>query len=68
MTATKLSRRRALDELITRQDEYEAWLALGRPGREAALEICRPATSPAAIGRRRARWPRPRRQRQPTRS
>ena len=49
MTATSLAGRRALDELATRHGEYEAWLALGRPGREAALEICRPAATGALV-------------------
>lgn len=49
MTATVLAGRRGLDDLITRRGEYEAGLAIGLTGREAALEIVRPAGEAALI-------------------
>jgi putative ABC transport system permease protein len=49
MTATSLAGRRALDELHHRHGEYEAALALGFTPREAALEICRPASGQALV-------------------
>ncbi|QXJ23248.1 ABC transporter permease [Actinomadura graeca] len=45
MSATGLTGRRALDELVTRRGEYEGGLALGLPARDAALEVCRPAAA-----------------------
>lgn len=45
MTATGLTGRRALDELVTRRGEYEGGLALGLMPRDAALEVCRPAAA-----------------------
>jgi putative ABC transport system permease protein len=47
MTATSLSGRRALDELRDRRGEFEAALALGLLPRDAALEVCRPASGQA---------------------
>jgi UDP-glucose/iron transport system permease protein len=49
MTATSLAGRRGLDELATRHGEYEAALSLGLTDRDAALEICRPATTLALV-------------------
>ncbi|MCP2169413.1 ABC transporter permease [Goodfellowiella coeruleoviolacea] len=49
MTATSLAGRRALDELHTRRGEHEAALSLGLLPREAALEICRPASALALV-------------------
>jgi putative ABC transport system permease protein len=49
MTTTSLAGRRALDELANRYPEYEAWLALGMPEREAALLFCRPAGVTALV-------------------
>lgn len=49
MTSTALCGRRALDELRTRYGEYEAGLALGLMPRDAALEVCRPATALALV-------------------
>lgn len=49
MIATSLAGRRALDELATRHGEYEAALSLGLTDRDAALEICRPATTQALV-------------------
>ncbi len=44
-----LAGRRALDELHTRRGEHEAALSLGLLPREAALEICRPASALALV-------------------
>jgi putative ABC transport system permease protein len=49
MSTTSLAGRLALDELVARYDEYEAWLALGMPQRDAALMLCRPAGVKALI-------------------
>ncbi|GAA3444161.1 ABC transporter permease [Planomonospora venezuelensis] len=49
LTATALAGRRALDELAQRRGEVEAALALGFSGRDAALEICRPAAAQALV-------------------
>ncbi|MFC4057873.1 ABC transporter permease [Planomonospora corallina] len=49
LTATALAGRRAVDELVQRRGEVEAALALGFSGREAALEICRPAAAQALV-------------------
>lgn len=49
LTATTLAGRRALDELRVRRGEVEAAMALGFLGREARLEIARPAASTALI-------------------
>lgn len=44
-----LGGRRALDELATRHGEVGAAMALGFPGRDARLEIARPAASDALL-------------------
>jgi putative ABC transport system permease protein len=49
MTATSLAGRRAHDELRQRRGEVEAALALGLPGRDAALEVCRPGAAQALV-------------------
>ncbi|MCT9928699.1 ABC transporter permease [Planotetraspora sp. A-T 1434] len=49
LTATSLAGRRALDELTVRRGEVEAALSIGLSGREAALEICRPAAAQALV-------------------
>ncbi len=49
LTATALAGRRAADELIQRRGEVEAALSLGFSGRDAALEICRPAAAQALV-------------------
>ncbi|MBG0827894.1 ABC transporter permease [Planomonospora sp. ID67723] len=49
LTATALAGRRAVDELDRRRGEVEAALALGFSGRDAALEICRPAAAQALV-------------------
>jgi putative ABC transport system permease protein len=49
MTATSLAGRRALDELRTRNGEYEAALALGLMPRDAALLICRASAGQALV-------------------
>ncbi|MDP9862930.1 MULTISPECIES: ABC transporter permease [Streptosporangium] len=49
LTATALAGRRAVEELIQRRGEVEAALALGFSGRDAALEICRPAAAQALV-------------------
>ncbi len=49
MTATSLTGRRALDELRSRQGEYEAALALGFLPRDAALLVCRPTAGQALM-------------------
>src|SRR5690625_4097882 len=47
LTATVLAGRRAIDELVSREGEFEAALALGVPPRTAKLFIARPATASA---------------------
>lgn len=49
MTATSLGGRRALDDLESRRDEYEAALALGGRNRDAAMLVCRPAATQALV-------------------
>jgi putative ABC transport system permease protein len=49
LTATVLAGRRALDALEQRHGEFEAFLALGFPERDARLEIARPAASDALL-------------------
>ncbi|MFC4585871.1 ABC transporter permease [Sphaerisporangium corydalis] len=49
LTATTLAGRRAVDELRQRHGEVEAALALGFGPRDAALEICRPATAQSLV-------------------
>ncbi|GIH89544.1 ABC transporter permease [Planobispora siamensis] len=49
LTATALAGRRAADELLQRRGEVEAALSLGFSGRDAALEICRPAAAQALV-------------------
>lgn len=49
MTATSLGGRRALDDLDSRWAEYEAALALGGRGRDAAMLVCRPAATQALV-------------------
>ncbi|QEU89645.1 ABC transporter permease [Streptomyces kanamyceticus] len=49
LTATVLAGRRALDELRTRNGEFEAGLALGLLDRDARLEVVRPAASDALL-------------------
>lgn len=49
LTATVLSRRRALDELSLRHGEFEAGPALGLSDRDARMEIARPAASDALL-------------------
>jgi putative ABC transport system permease protein len=49
MTATSLAGRRALDELRSRNGEYEAALALGFSRRDAALLVCRPSAAQALV-------------------
>jgi len=49
MTATSLAGLRALQELRSRVGEYEAALSLGFTGRDAALEICRLASTQALV-------------------
>jgi len=49
MTATSLAGRRALDELATRNGEYEAALSLGFIERDAATELVRPAARQALV-------------------
>lgn len=49
MTATSLGGRRALDDLESRRDQYEAALALGGRRRDAAMLVCRPAATQALV-------------------
>ncbi|HEY2222218.1 ABC transporter permease [Actinomycetospora sp.] len=49
MTATSLGGRRALDDLESRRDQYEAALALGGHHRDAAMIVCRPAATQALV-------------------
>ena len=49
MTATSLAGRRAMDALRTGYGEYEAALALGFTGRDAAVLVCRPSAKDALL-------------------